>query len=228
METNYYSKYLKYKNKYIQLKEQIGGTIVKIENCKGINNDYNKILSYNNNNNKKINICTICYKKNNFKLDDSCKKYYASNMISCTDEQIKCLDKKIKIKIEQEREQEREQKEEKERQEQQEQQKRKIQEEERNKKQLLINNLTDEKIIEYNNLINKINNNIQDYNNILNSNPYRSDSSIDLANNSIRRLNVNISKIVLDDIITKPNFSTLSKHMATPKSMTLLSLLKKY
>jgi hypothetical protein len=58
METNYYSKYLKYKNKYIQLKEQIGGLDAKYlftdctENGKiTVNNEENWTYIKDKNNN---------------------------------------------------------------------------------------------------------------------------------------------------------------------------------
>ena len=33
MEVDYYAKYLKYKNKYIELKEQMGGAVIKGVKC---------------------------------------------------------------------------------------------------------------------------------------------------------------------------------------------------
>ncbi len=37
MEVDYYAKYLKYKNKYLELKEQMGGAVIKEVTCKGKN-----------------------------------------------------------------------------------------------------------------------------------------------------------------------------------------------
>jgi hypothetical protein len=215
METNYYSKYLKYKNKYIQLKEHIGGveSIDEITNCGSKTMKINDVSgTYTINNNRiKNNIINFISKPSSVKSTKSTsqqinkpKKIDTCNICdkpksysvdrSCREifvnNMLSCPDEKIKCLKKEEKEVLRMKKEEKEEKEREEQKK----EEELQKVQNIIDNLDDNKIKKFNEYINAINKVIKKYNEIFNT-EMNDDEIISENNNLISEYNKEISEI---------------------------------